>query len=197
MLFRSGAVEYEFLDTAGEENRPDQISGQENSLEGYQFSIREIHPGDRFFVMTDAFRLPITAMGHGDDVAARWFTTLLQSTKNIGESIDALMQHMLSDPLGQGLNDDFTIAGVEVRNQAMAAKGGIDLNSDNLDLQIKRDGKGVPLPLQFQDMEKLRGIEGFVPVIINIVPVVSLPFLSELQQRSGQSSMARATAEYY
>ncbi|MDO8675914.1 MAG: hypothetical protein Q7K71_07380 [Candidatus Omnitrophota bacterium] len=65
-----------------------------------------------------------------------------------------------------------------------SSPGGIDMNSANLDLQIKRDGKGVPLPLQFQDMEKLRGIEGFVPVIINIVPVTSLPFLSELQQHN-------------
>jgi len=79
--------------------------------------------------------------------------------------------------------------------------GGIDLNAANLDLQIKRDGKGVPLPLQLQDMEKLRNIQGFVPVIINIVPVTSLPFLSELQGKSqppqalpaGRQSLVKAS----
>ena len=71
--------------------------------------------------------------------------------------------------------------------------GGIDLNSANLDLQIKRDGKGVPLPLQFQDMEKLQGIKGFVPVIINIVPVTALPFLAELQKIQPPQAMASAT----
>ena len=75
--------------------------------------------------------------------------------------------------------------------------GGIDLNSANLDLQIKRDGKGVPLPLAQQDIEKLQSIEGFVPVIINIVPVTSLPFLSELQlpspPRRGEGSMTKAS----
>ena len=69
----------------------------------------------------------------------------------------------------------------ELKKSAKVNYGGIDLNSANLDLQIKRDGKGVPLPLAQQDMEKLWQIDGFVPVIINIVPVTSLPFLSELQ----------------
>ena len=80
-------------------------------------------------------------------------------------------------------------------------RGGIDLNSANLDLRIKRDGKGAPLPPQFQDMEKLRNIQGFVPVIINIVPVTSLPFLSELQGKSqppqalpaGRQSLVKAS----
>ena len=53
--------------------------------------------------------------------------------------------------------------------------GGIDLNSANLDLQIKRDGKGVPLPLAQQDMAQLSQIAGFVPRIIEIKPAASLP----------------------
>ncbi len=73
--------------------------------------------------------------------------------------------------------------GNEVRNDAVPPVGGIDLNSANLDLQIKRDGRGVPLPVQFQDMEKLRNIQGFMPVIINIVPLTTLPLLSELKQK--------------
>ncbi|MBF0505043.1 MAG: hypothetical protein HQL14_08080 [Candidatus Omnitrophica bacterium] len=61
--------------------------------------------------------------------------------------------------------------------------GGIDLNSANLDLLIKRDGRGVPLPFAQQDMDQLMGIQGFVPLIIEIKPVVTLPILSELQQK--------------
>ena len=67
--------------------------------------------------------------------------------------------------------------------------GGIDMNSANLDLRIKRDGKGVPLPLLLQDMEKLQSIDGFVPVIINITPVTALPILSELKESREQVSM--------
>jgi len=61
-------------------------------------------------------------------------------------------------------------------------KGGIDLNSANLDLQIMRDSRGAPLALNRQDMSQLSRIQGFVPEIIEIMPVVNLPILGELRQ---------------
>jgi len=62
-------------------------------------------------------------------------------------------------------------------------KGGIDFNSANLALQIKRDGKGVPLPLSQQDMAQLSAISGFEPQIIEIKPALNVPIISELQQK--------------
>jgi hypothetical protein len=62
-----------------------------------------------------------------------------------------------------------------------AMKGGIDLNSTNMNLVIKRDGHGVPLPLAQQDLAQLSKIQGFVPVIISIQPAANLPILSEIQ----------------
>jgi len=56
-----------------------------------------------------------------------------------------------------------------------SAPGGIDLNAALLNLQIKRDGIGVPLPLDMQDLEGIN-IDGFVPVIMDITPVTALPF---------------------
>ncbi|MFC1510584.1 hypothetical protein ACFL49_02880, partial [Candidatus Omnitrophota bacterium] len=55
--------------------------------------------------------------------------------------------------------------------------GGIDLNREHLDLQIKRDADGVPLPVFQQPMDELMHIEGFIPVIINIAPAVNVPML--------------------
>ncbi|MEW5895511.1 MAG: hypothetical protein AB1650_07130 [Candidatus Omnitrophota bacterium] len=55
--------------------------------------------------------------------------------------------------------------------------GGINLDRATLDLQIKRDGKGVALPVDKQQIESLKGIEGFVPVIINVTPIPSLPLI--------------------
>jgi len=52
--------------------------------------------------------------------------------------------------------------------------GGIDLNPALMDLQIKRDGKGIPLPLPQQPIHQMK-IDGFLPVIINIIPVPILP----------------------
>ncbi len=48
-------------------------------------------------------------------------------------------------------------------------KGGIDFAQANLDMQIKRDGAGVPLPISQQNLDNIR-IDGLVPVILNIKP---------------------------
>ena len=66
-----------------------------------------------------------------------------------------------------------------------ATRGGIDFNSANLTLQIKRDGRGVPLPLARQDMAQLSRIQGFEPEIIEIEPAVNVPIISELQNLIG------------
>ncbi len=59
-----------------------------------------------------------------------------------------------------------------VKDGAMASQeplGGIDLNASQLNLQIRRDGRGVPLPICRQDLEHIR-IEGLIPVINDIRP---------------------------
>ena len=59
--------------------------------------------------------------------------------------------------------------------------GGIDFDAKNLDLQIKRDGSGVPLPLNLQPLESMN-IEGFVPIIIEIRPATNMPLLLGLAE---------------
>ena len=63
--------------------------------------------------------------------------------------------------------------------------GGIDLNPKFLDLQIRRDDRGIPLPLTEQPIQDMR-IEGFVPILINTTPVQTLPFLLGSDESSGQ-----------
>ncbi|MBF0595405.1 MAG: hypothetical protein HQL22_10635, partial [Candidatus Omnitrophica bacterium] len=48
--------------------------------------------------------------------------------------------------------------------------GGIDLNADRLNMSIRRDGTGVPLPINLQDPSMLN-IPGFIPVIVDISPL--------------------------
>ncbi|MFA5089136.1 MAG: phosphoenolpyruvate carboxykinase domain-containing protein, partial [Candidatus Omnitrophota bacterium] len=62
--------------------------------------------------------------------------------------------------------------------------GGINLDPALLDLQIKRDGNGVPLPLLLQPIDQLN-IQGFLPVIINITPVTNLPMLLGMAGKGG------------
>ena len=68
---------------------------------------------------------------------------------------------------------------------ASEAPGGIDLNPQLLDLQIKRDGRGVPLPLPEQPLHQMQ-IDGFTPIIINISPIPSLPLYLGMGESDGE-----------
>ena len=63
-----------------------------------------------------------------------------------------------------------------------AMKGGIDLNSANLAMMIKRDGKGVVLPLASQDLAQLSNAvgDGLEPRILSIVPASQSPVFAQL-----------------
>jgi len=76
--------------------------------------------------------------------------------------------------------------------------GGINLNPALMDLQIKRDGNGVPLPFHLQPVE-IMDIDGFIPVIINVTPVVNVPLLlgfnmPETDDKSSESSDSNPTS---
>ena len=58
-------------------------------------------------------------------------------------------------------------------DKATTPTGGIDLAQSSLDMQIKRDGAGVVLPVSQQNFDNIR-ISGLVPVILDIVPASSV-----------------------
>jgi hypothetical protein len=62
-----------------------------------------------------------------------------------------------------------------------------------MDLQIKRDGRGVPLPLPEQPIEDIN-IEGFYPIIINVAPV-SVPMLLGLSDAESPTGSAKQERE--
>ncbi len=76
----------------------------------------------------------------------------------------------------------------------MTSPGGIDLNPALLDLQIKRDGNGVPLPLPLQPIKDMH-IEGFLPVIINVTPITNLPLLLGISDTDLPSNTADSGAQ--
>jgi len=63
-------------------------------------------------------------------------------------------------------------------DSAMLTKnpGGIDLNSNILNMNIQRDGKGIALPAFQQPIENIN-VDGFIPLIINVVPITNLPLI--------------------
>lgn len=71
---------------------------------------------------------------------------------------------------------DGAMSGDIQATQNVEPVGGIDFSSELLDLQIKRDDLGVPLPFEQQQLDTIK-IEGFIPVIINVTPVTNVPLL--------------------
>ncbi len=81
----------------------------------------------------------------------------------------------LTEQRHRGLDSELNFENVRSVDRALMSPadplGGIDFNAANLNLQIKRDGKGVPLPLPQQDLEHIK-IDGLVPIILEIKPVM-------------------------
>jgi len=86
-------------------------------------------------------------------------------------------------PLKINISNEGTryIATTTIGDHAMLEKpGGIDLNSANLAMLVKRDGKGIVLALNQQDLASFNNIEGLDPVILSIIPARQTPFYSQL-----------------
>jgi fructose 1,6-bisphosphatase len=120
-----------------------------------------------------------------------WNTTVFEPWRAAYETVsiavsrlsDYLSPHegyLRGDQAMSSLDDDFERANDIIKNvdsaQAATPYGGIDLNPEFLKLQIKRDGRGIPLPMNLQSIETIK-IDGFVPLIINITPINNVPML--------------------
>jgi hypothetical protein len=86
----------------------------------------------------------------------------------------------LTAELNNANNNSDKTASSPVNNKETSVQppGGIDFNPRWLEMEIRRDGNGVPLPIESQPIEQFRmQIQGVIPVIINITPVTNLPML--------------------
>ncbi|MFH0754033.1 MAG: hypothetical protein V2A70_05650 [Candidatus Omnitrophota bacterium] len=72
--------------------------------------------------------------------------------------------------LPEGVSDS---AAVNHRLQDLN-NGGIDFGEANLNMMIKRDGSGVPLPVSEQNFENIQ-IDGLIPQILSISPAGDMP----------------------
>jgi len=143
------------------------------------FNIGRLH---QIAVSAEDSTLRKAAMGELQNEVNKTGSTVDEVLKNpdrvkalVAEIFRSTMSYELKHGKKSGVGDQATVAETPL--------GGIDLNAANMDLRIKRDGKGVPLPLALQDMNQLMRVQGFVPEIIEIKPAVNLPILSELQQK--------------
>ena len=87
---------------------------------------------------------------------------------------------ILPSPDTTGTTHPWTLD-IGIEDAAMNSLGGIDLNSANLSMMIKRDGRGVVLPLAQQDLAQLSNIEGLDPVILSIKPASETPVFTHIK----------------
>ena len=99
--------------------------------------------------------------------------TGLMSIKNIVEKHNGKIRaENIKGPDNKVLGARFTMD----LDQAMSANtGGIDLTPANMHLQIQNASKGIKFQVDPAMLRQLQNAPGFVPVIINIQPLKSLP----------------------
>ncbi|MBF0569771.1 MAG: hypothetical protein HQL18_03250, partial [Candidatus Omnitrophica bacterium] len=78
---------------------------------------------------------------------------------------------------------------VNKMNEIVNPVGGINMSDENLIINIKVDGAGMPLPARFQD-PAMATIQGLSPIIREIAPITpaAVPALSELLQPAGTTA---------
>jgi len=80
---------------------------------------------------------------------------------------------------------------VEVIDQAMFTKGGIDFNSDNLNLQ--EQGQKINFNFSSSGFDNIQPstVDGILPVIINITPVVNFSLLLGMSEMDREPQLSR------
>ena len=107
-------------------------------------------------------------MNYDEKLRVVVYRDLLEGISPLKEAIDSVTQV------------DYAMVNDVVQQDTL---GGIDLNPAYLDLQIKRDPNGVPLPVSKQSIADIH-IEGILPVIINIAPL-TVPMLLSMTGQAG------------
>jgi hypothetical protein len=76
------------------------------------------------------------------------------------------------------------------KDEAMSANGGIDLNAVEKDLRVRAEGEAMKFNIAPALLQEYQAAPGFVPVILNIEPLESLPaFLGAGEQEPSAAAV--------
>ncbi len=153
-------------------------------------SVADIKPGDTTAV-TQGQDKKEKLLGSGDILIDLLFNLNIPAVNNVLVA----QSKMLKPPSAQKKVSAADAPAVRVTQNTQRQYGGIDFDPSKMNLQIKRNGRGVPLPLPQQNIEQIN-IQGLVPIIINIVPVnaQTLPiFLGQAPQEPADEPKLAAT----
>ena len=96
----------------------------------------------------------------------------LATDSNVLEKVDNMVRerYALVPAVRTGTILDRSQA-VSITNNAINPTGGIDFNSDKLNLQLQNNGGEIKFHIDPAMLQQLKNASGFVPVIINITPL--------------------------
>lgn len=150
------------------------LDNQEHRFEGFPQIYAQPYEGVQrdLFILRAALRSVDKEKGRAENVGE--LDLLVQKEQDIKALIEKgrnLIKDMaMKTPDTPGLR----VNHVELAGHAVSKDvGGINLDPALLDLQIKRDTKGIPLPMSQQPVADMK-IDGFLPVIVNIQPVADI-----------------------
>ena len=97
--------------------------------------------------------------------------------------------NLISDP-SDTMRQEGTKDSAQLADNPTAAPGGIDFNSTNLNLNVQGSPIEMKTPINLQYLYNAN-VEGFLPVIINISPVISMPLLLGESQIEDQQQLSQ------
>ncbi|MBF0490736.1 MAG: hypothetical protein HQL15_09025, partial [Candidatus Omnitrophica bacterium] len=75
----------------------------------------------------------------------------------------------------------------EPQQQKKKELGGIDFNSEKMNLETRNQGGEIKFNLDSAQLAQLQNAPGFTPVIINIQPITDLPMFLGISEKTGNS----------
>jgi hypothetical protein len=103
----------------------------------------------------------------------------LKSVTLSDDTVSLIVRAAISSQVGGAGEPHYIFLDPKVDAAMNITPGGIDFAQSNLDMQIRRDGAGVPLPVSQQNLDGIK-IDGLVPVILDIKPAASMPLFANL-----------------
>ena len=82
-----------------------------------------------------------------------------------------------------GDSDNAALTVLEQPAESVVPPGGIDFDPALLNLQVKKDKKGIPFPVSDQPLMKMK-VDGLLPVILKIEPLMNYPTFSNMEEKN-------------
>lgn len=105
-----------------------------------------------------------------------WYQTVLRRGATISDDLLNNVEFMVHHSAGRVFGPDQAMAGDKAVTVPVATNGGIDLNAEKINWNIRKDGNGVEMNVNPALIERIKreGIESLTPVILRITPITSV-----------------------